>query len=930
MRQSIPKANPQAIKSNLIAFFAIFTMGVYAQTPPPAGETIQNFCSQATWQNAGFTAMPGDNLGDTQVHGQNLTWYDGDPNGTPPGNVISNPDNEILVDGTTYYVTQTVGGVESAPLQVVVAEQTCACIKEPDMETQDGTGDAEGYVFYTQPIALHKTCGTQLTSSTPTFPIGALNSTSAEAALVDIGVDPTLAGFGVNLSRTNPNNPNSTHAMRLNNFNHSPANVVTMTKEFIAGEVFVFDYSLTLENPTGHDYDEQPFFEVRLYDQNNNLIQQRCVVSTQQDCVFLDSGAATTTLYTEWSCFKLNTQNIQGQAARIEFTVTDCTLSGHAGFMYIDDIYVGQDEGSGCSGYNFGYLAINQINPVTTSGGNSCYVVEPPVAAGACSVQATASLPFPMEICGTYESPASTGGLSVEDFSIDIIQNGTVVGTVSNPTFAGNTFCFTIDETDINADPYGEFEFSSSIDFELNCGSAYNIVITDNTDFEACPPAGCPLPLYFCDDGSGMAEFDLSLRNSVLTNGWQHGVNFSYYETADDAFDQVNEITDFKNYKTSTSRTIYVRTDWTLPGGGGSNCFYLVELELEVLAVPEIDLGDDDIIYCGGTVNVPLYATPSNLADLQTITYEWQKDGVVLPVLGSTYTATETGTYTVTVANNLECPVTDTIVIEQVDYSVDLGGDLDMCGEVGETTLTATITDNGSTFPLDMSQVTYNWSTGETTPSITINTSGTYTVETTYKGCVETDQIDVVLAVKPEISLGEDFSKCIDEKVTLTANISNDGGTPFEYIWYRDGGVISGEVGSSIEITEAGTYRVEAAESGASTCFGEDSIEVSLYDNENCVITQGISPNGDQYNQSFDLAFLNDRTGIAKVEIFNRHGRLVYEKSGGYSNEWFGQTTDGDELGTGTYFYVIKLNAVDAVFNTDVLTGWVYVNRQVN
>lgn len=924
MKRSIPilKASSQAIKSSILLLFAAFSMATYAQAPP-VGENIQSFCSQSTWQNAGFVGMPGDNLGDLMVYGDNLTWY----SDSALTQVINNPDSVILVDGDVYYVTQTIGGVESPALTVNVIEQDCACIKEPDFEDQQGNFDGDGYEFYSQHGDLHKVCGMQLGPTAISIPLGTPNATQNPNLAVPVtqGVDQELSGSGVNLPRTSPFNPNSKHAVRVGNHDTGVSDIITMTKEFIAGEVVVFNYAIVLETG-GHPYEIQPFFEARLYDQNDNLIQRRCIVSSDDDCIFLtDAGS---NYYTTWSCLKFNTRDLQGQKARIEITTADCEDTIHLGFAYIDDFYVGPDAGSGCNDYNFGYLAIDTVSPVTGTGANTCFVVEPPAVAGACSSQAAASLPFPMQVCGVFEQPTSSGQINY-NFSIDILQNGVVVGTVSNPVFAGNTFCFTIDETDINVAPYGDFQFSSVFDFELNCGTPYHIVVDDQTDFEACPPAGCPLPLYFCDDGSGMAEFDLSLRNSVLTNGWQHGVNFSYYETADDAFDQVNEITDYKHYKTSTSRTIYVRTEWTLPGGG-SNCFYLVELELEVLAVPEIDLGDDDIIYCGGTVNVPLYATPSNLADLQTITYEWQKDGVVLPVLGSTYTATETGTYTVTVANNLECPVTDTIVIEQVDYSVDLGGDLDMCGEVGETTLTATITDNGSTFPLDMSQVTYNWSTGETTPSITINTSGTYTVETTYKGCVETDQIDVVLAVKPEISLGEDFSKCIDEKVTLTANISNDGGTPFEYIWYRDGGVISGEVGSSIEITEAGTYRVEAAESGASTCFGEDSIEVSLYDNENCVITQGISPNGDQYNQSFDLAFLNDRTGIAKVEIFNRHGRLVYEKSGGYSNEWIGQTTDGDELGTGTYFYVIKLNAVDAVFNTDVLTGWIYVNRQVN
>jgi gliding motility-associated-like protein len=517
----------------------------------------------------------------------------------------------------------------------------------------------------------------------------------------------------------------------------------------------------------------------------------------------------------------------------------------------------------------------------------------------------------------------------LDDLTINITQNGIVVGTVSNPSFAGNNFCFTIDETDINVNPYGDFEITSTIDFGLDCGEAYNIVINDQTDFEACPPAGCPLPLIFCDDGTGTASFDLTQREGVLTNGWQDGVTFSYYTDENDAFDQVGAISDPANYATSVSDTIYVRTDWNLPGAGGDNCFYLVEMEVQVLAVPELVWDDDPITFCGdGQMAIDLGAAPDNLADMEQVTYEWYKDGVLQPVLGSILTATEAGTYEVVVSNNLECSVTESIVVQRVDFSVDLGSDIVECG-VDELVLTPTVVDENSNPPLDPSQYTYLWSNGETTPTITVTDSGTYSVDVTYGICTESATVDVSIAIQPEVSLGGDFEICVDDEAQLTANVANDPGN-LEYTWYRDGGMISGQSGSTLSITDPGTYRVEVNEAGSPACFGEDEIVVELYANENCIIPQGISPNGDQYNQTLDLAFLNDRVGISSIEIFNRYGRSVYEKTGGYTNEWFGQTDEGDELGTGTYFYVIKLEGTDEVFDKQVLTGWIYVNRQVN
>lgn len=946
MRQSILNLNPRFFRNSLSVLFTIFAMTMYGQNPP-TGDPLQNFCSAAAWQNGGFPTMPGDDLGDLQVHGDNLTWY----SDAALTQVITNPDAEILVDGTTYYVTQTVGGVESPALPVNVMELTCACIKEPDFESQDNVGDASDYKFYEQMLDLHKTCGMQL-GNAPMVPLGPIDGFDTDvdkAQLVTAGNDTYLAQYGINHPRTNPSNPNSDYGIRVNgdgwsgSGSNDNSNEVTMTKEFVAGEVIVFNYSLVLQNPTSHDYDEQPFFQVRLYDKNDNMIQSRCVVSTTDDCVFLnvadvnppgatDPSSSGTILFTEWSCFKLNTMGIQGEAARIEFTVGDCTAGGHLGYVYVDDFYVGNNTGSTCNNFNFGYIAIEDINPTGT---NNCFVVRPPAAPGACAVQAEASLPFPMEICGTYEVPASSGApANLTDLTLDILQNGVSVGTISNPTFSGNQFCFTLDETDVNVNPYGDFEIVSSVNFNLNCGSPYDIFIDGSTTLEVCPPAGCPLPMSVCDQsGTGIASFNLTQRAPQIINGWTNGVTLSYYKTENDAYDETNEITNKTGFSNTIpgGQTIYVRTDWDIPGTT-DDCFYLVKLQLEVLAMPEFINGDENIVVCGpGNINVTLGAAPSNMADMDLITYEWFKEGVRLPVLGSTYVATEAGTYTVTVSNNLDCSVTKTITVERVDYTLDLGdNNLKICGD-SEYTFKPTITDNGSTNPIDDTQIQYNWSTGETTEQITITDSGTYTLETTYKGCVQTKQVTIEIADRPEVSLGGDIIKCASEIVDIQANTSNFDAAALEYTWYRDGGVISGETGSSIQVTEAGTYKVETHEVGAGACVGEDVVEVTFYENEGCAITQGISPDTTPgKNDALDLAFLNDRTGISSIEIFNRHGRSVYQKTGGYTNEWAGQTDDGDDLVTGTYYYVIQLDGVDEVFKKQVLTGWIYVNREIN
>ena len=87
----------------------------------------------------------------------------------------------------------------------------------------------------------------------------------------------------------------------------------------------------------------------------------------------------------------------------------------------------------------------------------------------------------------------------------------------------------------------------------------------------------------------------------------------------------------------------------------------------------------------------------------------------------------------------------------------------------------------------------------------------------------------------------------------------------------------------------------------------------------NCLeikIPRGISPNGDDKNDSFDLSAY----AIDSIEIFNRYGTKVYNH-GIYTNEWHGQSDNGDELPTGTYYYIVSVKDIGQK------TGWVYINK---
>ncbi|GAB3034593.1 hypothetical protein GCM10027185_40650 [Spirosoma pulveris] len=78
-------------------------------------------------------------------------------------------------------------------------------------------------------------------------------------------------------------------------------------------------------------------------------------------------------------------------------------------------------------------------------------------------------------------------------------------------------------------------------------------------------------------------------------------------------------------------------------------------------------------------------------------------------------------------------------------------------------------------------------------------------------------------------------------------------------------------------------------------------------------IPEGFSPNGDGVNDRFVIKLLPASVTI-QLEIFNRWGQLVYQKTN-YQNDWDGTTNQGigaadakNELPDGTYYYQIRLS----------------------
>lgn len=271
--------------------------------------------------------------------------------------------------------------------------------------------------------------------------------------------------------------------------------------------------------------------------------------------------------------------------------------------------------------------------------------------------------------------------------------------------------------------------------------------------------------------------------------------------------------------------------------------------------------------------------------------------------------------------NDTSCFAIATLDLVALNPMVALGPDEILCGNDSFTIVPVT-----SGNPQDF---TYLWSTGETTETITVSGSGTFSVTiTTIGGCTATDMINVAIEAPVAINAGEDFITCRNFSSTLNATVDASDVT---LQWFLNGDIINGATAASLDFTPGETaFGVQEYTLVATTalgCTSSDTVEVSLYDVGQCVITQGLSPtNGDGLNDSLDLTFLADRTGITNLQIFSRLGRKVFERAD-YVNQWEGQSDTGGELPTGTYFYVINFDSEDPDFGNQA-TGWIYLNRE--
>jgi hypothetical protein len=192
---------------------------------------------------------------------------------------------------------------------------------------------------------------------------------------------------------------------------------------------------------------------------------------------------------------------------------------------------------------------------------------------------------------------------------------------------------------------------------------------------------------------------------------------------------------------------------------------------------------------------------------------------VLIPgAVGNTLLASQSGAYKLRFLNSSGCfAFSKGIVLTSCPPStISYSGSLVFC--------------EGSSIVLTASEgVTYLWSTGETSKTITVNKAGDYSVTvTSLNGCSSSStNVSVKTIALPQISISVDGSTSFVQgsSVKILSTVTTDG----TFQWYKDDVLIPGAVGNTLLASQSGAYKLRFLNSSGCFAFSKGIVLTSLF-----------------------------------------------------------------------------------------------------
>ncbi|GAA3646217.1 hypothetical protein GCM10022397_33870 [Flavivirga jejuensis] len=278
------------------------------------------------------------------------------------------------------------------------------------------------------------------------------------------------------------------------------------------------------------------------------------------------------------------------------------------------------------------------------------------------------------------------------------------------------------------------------------------------------------------------------------------------------------------------------------------------------------------------------------------------------------------GVYTYTVTANSPCATNAT-----ADITVTVSDIIPPV--VNNATMTFCLVDNPTVADLDAALTVTGAITWYEDATLTtqLNTTDTlvdgedyYATQRNASGCESSIsvQVDVIVNDTPTPTiLNPSVEYCINDGPTindLTLNIAEYNASTDNIIWYDE--ETNGATISSSSILNHDTTYYAVLVDAITGCESSVRLELTT-DLTSCgklVLPDGFSPNGDGTNDTYDFDNLHILYPDFVIEIFNRHGNIVYKGNAntprfdGISNQ--SRTLGSGDLPVGVYFYIFNFN----------------------
>lgn len=268
------------------------------------------------------------------------------------------------------------------------------------------------------------------------------------------------------------------------------------------------------------------------------------------------------------------------------------------------------------------------------------------------------------------------------------------------------------------------------------------------------------------------------------------------------------------------------------------------------------------------------------------------------------------GIYTVTVTNDSGCVATDTtaIMIYQTPQAVTVASASTCTGQ--PLVLTATgfgtinwYSDAGLTQLVQANSSTYS------PTNIPTGTVATYYVTTTSNGCVS--NVSTATASNYNV-VANAIASAYEGFTPLTIDFTNQStgvDSLDNFLWlFGDEGTAT-TYNASHAYEHGGEYNVVlVATETSSGCYDTTFLSLVFLDGSTLIIPNIFTPNGDGINEVFTVIGLSLKS--LHAEIYDRWGLKMYEWDGTQGG-WDGKTKSGVMAADGTYYYMIRADALD-------------------